>query len=70
MTTAEVEAVVRDLIVHFGLPFTIQSVVGSPTGWNVTVRDSGSARVLAFAVAGVQPASIRAAVRQKLEAEL
>jgi hypothetical protein len=70
MTTAEVEALVRNMIVHFGLPFTVLSVVGSPIGWNVKISASGTARVVSFDVAGVRPAAIRAAVQQKLEAEL
>ena len=70
MTTAEVEALVRNVIIHFGLPFTVLSVVGSPIGWNVTVRSSGTERVVSFAVADVRPAAIRAAVEQKLHAEL
>lgn len=37
MTTAEVEALVRNMIVHFGLPFTVLSVVGSPIVWNVRI---------------------------------
>lgn len=70
MTTAEVEALVRDVIVHFGLPLTIVSVVGSPIGWNVRVRDGGTARVVSFAVVGVRPAAIRAAIEEQLQAEL
>lgn len=70
MTAAEVEALVRNVIVHFGLPFTLLSVVGSPTGWTVKVCASGTARVLSFVVAGIQPAAIRVAVQQNLEAEL
>jgi hypothetical protein len=48
MTTAEVEALVQNVIVHFGLPFTVLSVVGSPIGWNVTVRSSGTERVVSL----------------------
>ena len=42
MTTAEVERLVRDVIVHFGLPFTVVSVIGSPIRWNVQVRGDAS----------------------------
>ena len=70
MTTAEVEALVRDVILHFGLRFTVLSVVGSPIGWNVRVSVPGTARVVSFAVAGGRPAAIRASVQQMLEAEL
>jgi hypothetical protein len=32
MTTAEVDALVRDVMVPFGLRFTVLSAVGSPLG--------------------------------------
>jgi len=70
MTTAEVEVLVRDVIVHFGLPFTVVSVIGSPIRWNVQVRGDGTSRIVSFAVAGVRSAAIRAAVQEQLEAEL
>jgi len=69
MTAVEVEALVRHVIAHFGLPFTVLSVVGSPIGWNVKIS-ARTARVVSFDVAGVRPAAIRAAVQQRLEAEL
>ncbi|HEY6214894.1 MAG TPA: hypothetical protein VIW45_21525 [Vicinamibacterales bacterium] len=67
MTTAEVDALVRDVLVHFGLPFTLASVVSAPVGWNVKICESGTGRVVSFSVAGARPADIRAAVQQKLE---
>jgi hypothetical protein len=70
MTAAEVDALVRDVIVHFGLRLTVLSVVGSPIGWNVKVGITGTPRVISFAVAGVGPAAIRASVQQVLEGEL
>jgi len=69
MTTPEVDALVRDVIVHFGSRFTVVSVVSSPNGWKVSLGVSGSARVVSFAV-GLRPAAIRAAVEEVLEAEL
>ena len=38
MNTTEVDALVRSVIVHLGLPFAVLSVVGSPAGWNIEVR--------------------------------
>jgi hypothetical protein len=70
MTTAEVDALLRDVIVHFGSRFTVLSVIGSPIGWNIKVSVTGTARVVSFAVAGVRPAAIRASVQRMLEAEL
>jgi hypothetical protein len=48
----------------------VVSVIGSPIGWNVKIRGDGTSRVVSFAVAGVRSAAIRAAVQEKLEAEL
>jgi len=44
MTAAEVDALVRDVIVHFGLGCTVLSVVGSPIGSNVRVGITGTPR--------------------------
>ena len=38
MNTTEVDALVRSVIVHLGLPFAVVSVVESPAGWNIQVR--------------------------------
>ena len=70
MNTTEVEALVRSVIVHFGLPFTVVSVVGSAAGWNIQVRSGGTARIVSFAVAGRGALAIRIAVQERLEAEL
>ena len=69
MDTAEVEALVRSVIVQFGLPFTVQSVIGSPLGWNIKVRAGGSPRIVSFVVAGQRALAIRRAVQEKLEDE-
>jgi hypothetical protein len=66
MNTAEVEAMVRNVIVHLGLPFSVLSVVGSSAGFNIRVRASTGGTV-AFTVIGERPISLRAAVQQKLE---
>jgi len=38
MNATEVELLVRGVIVHLGLPFTVLSVIGSLAGWNIVVR--------------------------------
>ena len=38
MNTTEVDALVRSVIIHHGLPFAVLSVVESPAGWNIQVR--------------------------------
>jgi hypothetical protein len=62
------DALVRDVIVHFGLPFTVLSVAGSPIEWNVHVRSDETAKVISFTVAGGRPAAMRVAIQQMLEA--
>ena len=66
MNTTEVETMVRSVIVHLGLPFSVLSVVGSPAGWNIRVRASTGGTV-AFTVIGGRPLSMRAAIQEHLE---
>jgi hypothetical protein len=69
MNTTEVEMLVRSVILQLGLPFAVLSVVGSPAGWHIRVR-AGTGGTVSFTVAGGRPLAIRAAVQEKLEAEL
>ena len=69
MTTTEVEELVRNVIVHMGLPFAVLSVIESPSGWNVQVR-AGTGGVVRFTVLGARPLAMRIAIQEKLEAEL
>ena len=66
MNTTEVETMVRSVIVHLGLPFSVLSVVGSPAGWNIRVRASTGGTV-AFTVVGGRPLAMRTAIQEKLE---
>ncbi len=67
MNAAQIESVVRDVIVHLGLPFTVVSVLDSPTGWNVVVR-SGAGGTIQIAVGSGRPAAMRATIEEALEA--
>ena len=69
MNTTEVDALVRSVIVHLGLPFAVLSVVESPAGWNIEVRAS-TGGVVRFTVLGGRPMAMRVAIQEKLEAEL
>ena len=69
MTRTEVEELVRNVIVHMGLPFAVLSVIESPLGWNVQVR-AGTGGVVRFTVLGGRPLAMRIAIQEKLEAEL
>jgi hypothetical protein len=70
MNKAEVDALVRNVIVHLGLPFEVLSVIESPpAGWNIQVR-AGTGGVVRFTVYGGRPLAMRVAIQEKLEAEL
>lgn len=69
MNSAEVEALVKSVIVHLGLPFAVLSVIASPIGWNIRVR-AGTGGIVSFAIPGGRPLSMRVAIQEKLEAEL
>ena len=69
MNATEVELLVRGVITHLGLPFTVVSVSGSPAGWNIVVR-AGTGGVVRFTVMGGRPTSMRTTIQEKLEAEL
>ena len=69
MNATEVELLVRGVITHLGLPFTVLSVNASPTGWNIVVR-AGTGGVVRFTLVGGRPISKRTAIQERLEAEL
>ena len=69
MNATEVELLVRGVITHLGLPFTVLSVNASPTGWNIVVR-AGTGGVVRFTLIGGRPISMRTAIQERLEAEL
>jgi hypothetical protein len=69
MNATEVHALVRSVIVHFGLPFAVLSVAASPVGWNIQVR-ARTGGLVRFAVFGSRPVAMRIAIQERLEAEL
>jgi hypothetical protein len=69
MTTTEVDALVRGVIAHLGLPFAVLSVIESPAGWNIQVR-AGTGGMVRFTIPGSRPPAMRVAIQEKLEAEL
>ena len=66
MTGIEVKAMVHDVIMHYGLPFTVLSVVGSPVAWQILVR-GGRVGLVRFAVPGGRPLGMRVAIQERLE---
>lgn len=68
MNATEVELLVRGVITHLGLPFTVLSVLSSPTGWQIVVR-AGTGGVVRFLVPPATPVAMRTRVQERLEAE-
>jgi hypothetical protein len=66
MTTAQIEALTRNIIVHRRLPFTFHSVSGVDTAWHILVCDDAGATV-SLAVPAGRPLDIRGAIQEQLE---
>lgn len=67
MTTASLEALLRNVILHRQLPFTFQSVTAAVNAWHIVVRDHAGA-TLAIEVPAGRPMDIRSAIQNRLEA--
>ena len=68
MNATEVELLVRGVIVHLGLPFTVLSVIASPTGWQIVVRAATGGLVRILVPPG-RPVTMRTMIQERLEAE-
>jgi hypothetical protein len=67
--TTEISALVRSVIVTFGLPFAVLAVTECAAGWNIHVR-AGTGGIVHITVPDSRPFAMRHAIREKLEAEL
>ena len=67
MNTTGVDRLVRDVIVHLGLPFTLLSVMESSVGWNIQVR-AATGGLVSFALRNGRPTAMRVAIQENLEA--
>jgi hypothetical protein len=68
MNTIQVTAIVKDVIVHYALPFTFISVTGSDRRWEILVR-AESGETIPLSVADGRPHYVREAIQEMLEAE-
>jgi hypothetical protein len=66
MKAAEVDALVRSVISHLGLPFSVLSVVRSPAGWNIQIC-AGTIGMFRFTILGGRTLAMRLAIQQKLQ---
>lgn len=66
MTTASLEALMRNIILHRQLPFTFHSVSAAVNAWHIVVCDRAGA-TLALTVPAGRPLEIRSAIQDRLE---
>ena len=66
MTTASLEALLRNIILHRQLPVTFQSVSPAANGWHIVVCDHSGATLSIIVPAG-RPMDIRSAFQDRLE---
>ena len=66
MTTASLEALMRNIILHRRLPFTFHSVSAVVGAWHFVVCDTAGA-TLSLTVPAGRPVEIRSAIQDRLE---
>jgi hypothetical protein len=66
MTTASLEALLRNVLQHRQLPFTFHSVSAAADAWHIVVCDHAGAKLTLTVPAG-RPMDIRAAIQDRLE---
>ena len=66
MTTASLEALMRNIILHRRLPFTFHSVSATAGAWHIVVCDIAGA-TLSLTVPAGRPIDIRSAIQDRLE---
>ena len=66
MTTASLEALMRNILVHRRLPFTFHSVSAAVDAWDFVVCDTAGA-TLSLTVPAGRPVDIRSAIQEQLE---
>jgi hypothetical protein len=66
MTTAQLEALTRNVLLHPRLPFTFHSLSPSANGWHIVVCDAGGTAHSVTVPVG-RPLDIRRAIQERLE---
>jgi hypothetical protein len=66
MTTAKLEALMRNIILHRRLPFRFHSVSAAANAWQIVVCDNAGAK-LSLTVPAGRPLDIRSAIQERLE---
>ena len=66
MTSRDVEAIVRRVIVERALPFDLLSVIALPAAWDISLRHQ-AAGLLSVTIPVGRPVDIRVAIQERLE---
>ena len=67
MNPTEMEALVRSVAVHYGVPLGAVAVAEIDDGWSIVAR-TAAGETFSFAIANGRPAAMRVAVQEHLEA--
>ena len=66
MTSAKLEALLRNIILHRRLPFRFHSVSAAADAWQIVVSDHAGATLSLHVPAG-RPLDIRSSIQEQLE---
>ena len=69
MTSHDVQAILRSVIVERGLPFDVLTVAASPLAWDIQVRHR-TAGIVSVVVPAGRPVAVRVRIQELLEAHL
>ena len=68
MSATDMQALVRSVIIIFGLPYAVVSVIEAPAAWNVIVR-AGTGEIVRFTVEDGARDDMRMTIQRVLQAE-
>ncbi len=68
MDTARVDALARQIIVEYGLPFELLEVQAESGGWRIAVRDQ-TRRVIQFTLPDSTAGRLRESIKARLDQE-
>jgi len=69
MTSRDLEAIVRSVIVDRGLPFDLLAVASSPPVWEIRLRHR-TGGIVSVTVPDGRPVAVRTAIQEYLEAAI
>jgi hypothetical protein len=66
MTSRDLEAIVRSVIIERGLPFDLLAVASSPPVWEIRLRHK-TGGIVSVTVPDGRPVAVRVAIQEHLE---